>query len=349
MTVPAAKQELVSICIPTYNGAAFLGETIKSAIAQTYSNIEIIINDDCSTDNTTEIIHAYAQQDNRIKYSFNKQNKGLIGNWETCIALSKGAWIKFIFQDDLIEPTCIEEMLAACKANNAKAGLCARSFIISPKAHPSFQKFFSSEIIKPEHLFIRKNFYTADEIAYVLTPHLIRNVLGEPSTWLLHKQVFETTAGFNPRMRQLMDYEFFIDCIMRHGMMFLRKELVSFRVHDQSESSRNTNDKILHKDLTKIIQSHIGDYMELISTIVSNKSFSPLYKQWGLYRLRVFFKRLYIKSCREYGEQLTNKALAASLQSAPFRCRKYRFITYLFNKIQFLLFVNPILNKKRVL
>ena len=73
---------LVSICIPTYNGSSYIEETLECVINQTYSNIEIIITDDSSTDDTALICKRYAKKDQRIKFYQNEINLGLIGNWK---------------------------------------------------------------------------------------------------------------------------------------------------------------------------------------------------------------------------------------------------------------------------
>src|SRR5579863_4981502 len=99
---------VISICIPTYNGEKYLSECLYHVLNQTYSNFEVIICDDCSTDNTTEIINSYQQKDNRIKIFRNERNLGLCGNWNRCVEHSSGKWIKFIFQDDWMNDNCLE-------------------------------------------------------------------------------------------------------------------------------------------------------------------------------------------------------------------------------------------------
>ena len=68
--------DLISIITPTYNCGKFIGETIESVINQTYENWEMIIVDDCSKDNTKDIVNKYAQNDDRIKYHLLEKNSG---------------------------------------------------------------------------------------------------------------------------------------------------------------------------------------------------------------------------------------------------------------------------------
>ena len=86
---------LVSIVTPSYNCAAFIGETIDSILAQTYQNWELIITDDCSTDNSREIIEKYSSQDSRIKLLKLNENSGAGVARNNSIKSSQGRFIAF--------------------------------------------------------------------------------------------------------------------------------------------------------------------------------------------------------------------------------------------------------------
>jgi glycosyltransferase involved in cell wall biosynthesis len=102
------KSPKVSVCIPVYNRPDFIGEAIESALAQTHEDYELIITDNCSTDETPDIIEKYVRQDSRIIFHRNKCNLGVAGNLNQAILLSQGEYIKFIFSDDKIAPQCLE-------------------------------------------------------------------------------------------------------------------------------------------------------------------------------------------------------------------------------------------------
>ena len=101
---------LVSICIPTYNSSIFLQHTLNSVLSQSYENIEVILCDDASTDNTIEIIESY--QDYRIKLFRNPKNLGVAENWNRCISLANGDFIKMMGADDTLYPDCMKEQAA---------------------------------------------------------------------------------------------------------------------------------------------------------------------------------------------------------------------------------------------
>lgn len=92
---------LVSIIMPTYNCADFIGESIKSVLYQTYKNWELIISDDCSKDNTEDIVNEFIKIDNRIKYYKLKENSGAAIARNLAVDKAKGEFIAFLDSDDL--------------------------------------------------------------------------------------------------------------------------------------------------------------------------------------------------------------------------------------------------------
>ncbi|MEP6512763.1 MAG: glycosyltransferase family A protein [Parafilimonas sp.] len=100
----------VSILIPTYNYAHYLDEAIQSVIKQTYKDFELIIIDDHSKDNTDEVIQKYLT-DSRVSYFKNKNNLGLVGNWNECLAHARGEYIKFLCADDKFCPLLLEKFV----------------------------------------------------------------------------------------------------------------------------------------------------------------------------------------------------------------------------------------------
>lgn len=103
---------LVSILIPVFNRESYIKETVESAINQSYNNIEIIIVDNASTDNTWSIIDSLAKTDHRIKTFRNKENIGPVKNWKRCIEESSGKYGKILWSDDLMASTFIEKSVS---------------------------------------------------------------------------------------------------------------------------------------------------------------------------------------------------------------------------------------------
>ncbi len=107
----------VSIITPTYNCARFIAETIKSVQAQTFSDWEMIISDDCSTDGTYKVVEPYLQSDSRIKYICNEKNSGAAITRNNALKIAKGRWIAFLDSDDLWMPEKLERQIRFMESN----------------------------------------------------------------------------------------------------------------------------------------------------------------------------------------------------------------------------------------
>lgn len=110
--------QLVSIVTPTYNCGKFISETIKSVQSQTYKNWEMIIVDDCSTDDTEKIVSEFVKNDERIKYYCLKENSGAAVARNTALRLATGRWIAFLDSDDLWLGEKLEKQIAFMANNN---------------------------------------------------------------------------------------------------------------------------------------------------------------------------------------------------------------------------------------
>ena len=108
---------LVSVIMPTYNCAKFIGETLDSIIAQTYENWEVVIVDDCSRDNTKEIVEAYIAIDKRIKYHCLETNSGAAVARTVAMAMAEGEYMAFCDSDDLWVADKLERQLAFMNDN----------------------------------------------------------------------------------------------------------------------------------------------------------------------------------------------------------------------------------------
>lgn len=109
---------LVSIIMPSYNTADYIGESINSILNQTYQNFEIIIVDDCSTDNTDEVIAGF--KDDRIKYLKNEENSGAAISRNRAIRNAKGKWVAFLDSDDVWMPEKLEKQIKFMEENDYK-------------------------------------------------------------------------------------------------------------------------------------------------------------------------------------------------------------------------------------
>lgn len=94
----------VSVIIPVYNREKFIGKCIESALAQTFSDLEVVVVDNASTDGTWSICQKYAEKDSRVRVFRNAENIGPVKNWKRCFDEARGEFGKILFSDDLIYP-----------------------------------------------------------------------------------------------------------------------------------------------------------------------------------------------------------------------------------------------------
>ena len=109
----SADRSLVSVCVPVYNAERWLAGALESAVAQTYEELEIVVADNASTDASAEIASGF--DDPRIRVERSGVTIGAVANHNRAIRLSHGAYVKFLHADDLLLPTCVEEMVALAR------------------------------------------------------------------------------------------------------------------------------------------------------------------------------------------------------------------------------------------
>ncbi len=247
-------QPKVSICIPTYNGEAFIEETIKSAIAQTYSNIELIVSDDGSTDRTIAIAQSFQSQTTADFRIILHRNYGLSQNWNFCISQATGEYIKFLFQDDLLEPECIEKMVALAQ-QHPEIGM-----VFSPRAitiaadesHPILRK--ASQSIKDLHKSWSnlKSIQPGKELladANCLNNPI--NKIGEPSTVLIAARVFAEIGLFDSGLSQYVDLDMWWRIMGNYHIGFVDEKLSSLRIHPEQQTWKNFAAGENHKDVVR--------------------------------------------------------------------------------------------------
>src|SRR2546428_2901842 len=233
MTMPS-----VTVCIPTYNGAVHLAACLNSVSSQTYRDLEILVVDDCSSDRTPDIVAEYRKQDGRVCFTRNERNLGLVGNWERCIALAGGEYIKFAFQDDLLYPGCVEALMGAMQ-RGVRFAFCAREFLAEDESSKARVKSMERARIRINTLFAAKGLISPEVFCQSILGVMPTNVVGEPTVTLMHRSVLTQYGRFNPDFVQLLDFEFWCRVGANESICFVPEVLARFRVHAGSATSRN--------------------------------------------------------------------------------------------------------------
>lgn len=100
----------VSVCVPAFEHARWIGRAIDSVLAQTLGDFELIVVDDCSTDGTADVVAH--RRDPRIRLVRNERNLGAAGNWNRAVGMARAPLVKVLCDDDVLYPTCLERQVA---------------------------------------------------------------------------------------------------------------------------------------------------------------------------------------------------------------------------------------------
>lgn len=171
-------EPLVSVLIPCFNVEKYVESSLNNVITQTYKNLEILVIDDGSTDNTRSILDQFAKKDQRINVVYNKENKGLIKSLNKGIDLAKGEYIARTDADDLVEKNWIEELIYILEKSPEILAIGAHANIINnknkvlnqitpPEYHQDIIEMmpFSCPIIHPVSI-IRSSVFKKNKLCY---------------------------------------------------------------------------------------------------------------------------------------------------------------------------------------
>jgi glycosyltransferase involved in cell wall biosynthesis len=219
----------VSILIPTYNHAHFLDEAIQSALAQTFTDFELIIVDNCSTDNTDQVVAKFLV-DKRVSYVKNETNLGLVGNWNKCLELANGEYIKFLCSDDKFHPQLLEK------------------FVPIMEQYPSVSMVTSNKAY----------FGSIDEVVYLPYNHLvsgkeliyqtllITDFIGDPTCVMIRKSNLKL-GGFRTDMLWIVDWEMWIRHLLVGDCYVVPDILLYTRKHPEQNTNAVVKKNFLHR------------------------------------------------------------------------------------------------------
>lgn len=215
----------LSVCIPTYNGAKYLGEAISSVLEQTLSDFELIIVDDCSTDNTEAVIRSFS--DNRIKYFKNPVRLGLVGNWNRCLELANGQYICIFHQDDVMMPDNLTEKIKILE-EYPNVGLVHSNVL---QIDPEGKLIQEGWVVNPpsDHLGVSPG------LKFFKTMLLGPNIVSCPSV-VARRVCYERVGGFDARLPFTTDWEMWLRLALFYDIGYLPQPLVKYRWHENNET-----------------------------------------------------------------------------------------------------------------
>jgi glycosyltransferase involved in cell wall biosynthesis len=226
-----SKTPLVSVCVPVYNYGRFLSTCIESVLAQTISDWELIICDDCSTDDTAKIAQAFANADPRIRYIENPQRLGMNGNIKRVADQGRGAYLKMLCADDWLAPGCLE-ILTRLLDDNPTAVLATSA------------ETLADELGKP----LRIQFLFGEQFSILEGETMLDRMakgegFGGNSSFLIRRTAYETVGGYDDNLMYAADYDLAAR-LCRIGS-YLHVDLPLFYGRTQSQSSSSLDTKKL--------------------------------------------------------------------------------------------------------
>jgi len=255
----------VSIAIPVYNGALYLEECLKSAVNQTFADIEVVLVDDCSTDDTSLIAERFSGYDRRLRIFRNRTRLGMVENWNRCIRYCRGQWIKFLFQDDALREDCLERMLGAVGSTNSGATdnfvVGDRNFVIEKGVEAHLRDFYIHSVVTMKDIFpCNSRIFPQEFSEAILKRGVGLNFVGEPTSVMIRRKTCLEYSFFNQNLVHLCDLEYWTRIATNEICVYVPEKLSNFRVHNRSASAHNhTHRKFQLTYLDKIILLH--DYL----------------------------------------------------------------------------------------
>ncbi len=218
-------QPKVSVCIPVYNCQEFIAQAIDSVLQQTFSDFELLIVDNASTDETLSVIARYT--DPRIRLLRNKSNIGVEGNWNKAVTEARGEYVKLLPADDFLYPECLERQIKVLEApDNKSVSLvtCARQIVDPRGKEVVIRKFLGGE----------RKFKSQSAINRLVRAGT--NLLGEPAAILFKRQFLERTGKFNGAIGYVIDIDLWARILLYGDLYTLPQTLCAFRLSSGSAS-----------------------------------------------------------------------------------------------------------------
>jgi GT2 family glycosyltransferase len=223
-----AGEPLVSIFMPAYNAGRFLRQAIQSVLAQTYRNIELVLLDDASTDETARI--AQSSGDPRVVYRYNERNLGQFRSMSRAVELTRGEFIAIFHADDVYEPEIVAEELAYLRANSTAGAVFSQDNIINEQGE------IVARVRLPSMLRNRVLITYEDVYRYLLRH---KNQIICCPTFMVRRSVLAQIGPFDAaRYRIAGDLDMWIRILRQYPVGILNQRLINYRKSSGQESSK---------------------------------------------------------------------------------------------------------------
>jgi glycosyltransferase involved in cell wall biosynthesis len=287
--------QFVSVIIPNYNHEPYLHKRIDSVLNQTYQNFEVIILDDCSTDNSKRIIESYRNHEKISHILYNEQNSGsTFKQWKKGLDLAKGEWIWIAESDDLATFDFLEKLLEFSKIHRDVGLIYSRSKIIDENGKlKKLYNEYNAPSLQLTHLKNDSDVYLFERKEFISNYMINENSIPNASAVLFKKKVVSSKV-FNLLVRIKLngDWVFWLSILQQTDLLYFSKDLNSFRHH--SNNVRSTVNKELpileYFHVLNLMKGHQSNLTKAVDRILyfTNKKISLSVK------MRVYLKIIFL-------------------------------------------------------
>lgn len=318
-------KELISIIVPVYNAEKYIKNTVESIINQTYNNIQIILVDDGSHDQSLKIIQDLAEQDRRIKV-IHQQNRGVSAARNKGISIAKGEYITFVDADDFLEPQACEILYNNIKKYNSDISIA------------SVQKInLSNRIIslKPTNKVYK---YSKEEFLKVFFKNDSNVDVASANAKLYSKNIYKEITYAENRSSNEDRYYLFESILKCKAIVFQDTTIYTYKMHENSLSTSEVNERLFDNIyFAKKMLNEVNDQIPIFYDIaLYNFQITTMWVYRNFYRYKNIMK--------EYKEKLkiirksivTTKGvkyLSKSKKIERFIIKYFNYLYYWFIKI----------------
>lgn len=245
------KQPLVSIVAVCYNHEKFVEETLNSVIAQTYSQVELIIIDDCSADGSTQVINQWVENHKKgCHFIVHQKNKGLCASLNEALSYVNGKYLQIIACDDVLASTKIEKQVEYLEANSDDVLCCSDFRTIDESGAVIKDRYFPDDYMFPENPF-----------RAILEGHHGRSIVVHSPTVLVKKNAIDRVGGYPENLLQ-EDFFMWLNLTSYGSVGFLSDTLVDYRKLKGSHS-----DTLSKKKRIEYLQGHLAVINDLLKRV----------------------------------------------------------------------------------
>ncbi len=206
----------ISVCVPCCNSSRYIAQAIESILAQTYSDYEIVVSDDGSTDSTLDVVRRF--DDPRIRIRTNERRAGQAGNWNRCVAEAAGRYVVLLHDDDYLERDFLRRAATVLDAS-PEVGLvhCGVRLVDEQRAELGIRRLTESDSIDPPGVFFRRL--------------LAEGCLVNPAGVMVRNSVYRTVGEFTSAVAWGIDWHMWMRIALRYAVAHLGTVLANYRIH----------------------------------------------------------------------------------------------------------------------